>query len=120
MKHEFDWLANWATYTPEKTALKSADTGQIFTYKDLYEKMNEYVLSYKTNEDRLAADFHCIFNLAVFCFARLRQMAQQSGNEAFVYNDALRRIIDKGLKLGNDEIILNGKYYGEICQQEVM
>jgi len=79
-------------------------------YKDLYEKMNEYVLSYKTNEDRLAADFHCIFNLAVFCFARLRQMAQQSGNEAFVYNDALRRIIDKGLKMGNDEIILNGKY----------
>jgi len=34
---ELDWLKRWNTYAPEKMAIKDGETGQAFTYHQLYE-----------------------------------------------------------------------------------
>ena len=32
-----DWIAKWSSYTPDKKAVVSLDTGQSYTYKQLHE-----------------------------------------------------------------------------------
>jgi len=37
-RYELDWLKRWAQYAPKKVAIRCADTGRTFTYREFYER----------------------------------------------------------------------------------
>jgi fatty-acyl-CoA synthase len=71
-----DWVAKWALYSPEKTALKEYDTGRSITYFALH-RWSALIASHWTTDlglrrgDRVAilADF-CLEYVAMFCAAQ--------------------------------------------------
>lgn len=79
-------------------------------YEEIHNKLNKYILSFKSNDDKKAADCHSLFNLFVFAFARLRLFAQQTPDEKFTYNDFLDRVFIKGVEMGEQDIKLNGSF----------
>ena len=79
-------------------------------YKGIHNHFNAYVKSFKKNEDKFAADWHCIHNLFVFGFARMKIMAQQSHDEEACFDDCLKEIYKKGVQMGNQKVNLP-KFY---------
>ena len=79
-------------------------------YKGIHDHFNAYITSFKKNEDKFAADWHCIHNLFVFGFARLKLMAQQSKDEKACFDDALNEIIKKGVEMGSQKVNLPKHY----------
>ena len=79
-------------------------------YEPIHNCFNSYIETFESDEDKLAADFHCIHNLFVFGFARLQLMAQQTGDAKYTYNDALQRIMAKGIDMGLNAPNLNGRF----------
>ena len=79
-------------------------------YENVHNKMNEYILSFKKNDDKLIADYHCIHMLFVFALCRLKLFSQKTKDDKFTFFDTMVRLNKVAEKIGIDNQKLDGTY----------
>ena len=91
----------------DKEHLKKYEEKVSSIYDDINKRFENYALSFKKNEDKMIAEFHCLYNFFVYGFARLKMISQKKENEELVYFDFLNKVFEKGSSMGGDNIKIN-------------
>ena len=79
-------------------------------YENVHNKMNEYILSFKKNDDKFVAEYHCTHNLFVFALCRLKLFSQKTKDDKFTFFDTIVRINKTAEKIGVSNHKLDGTW----------
>jgi hypothetical protein len=79
-------------------------------YENLHNKMNEYILSYKKNDDKFIAEYHCIHMLFVFALCRLKLFSRKTKDEKFTFFDVMVRMNKTAENIGVSNHKLDGTW----------
>tara|TARA_B100000959_G_C14506657_1_gene429508 strand:+ start:104 stop:412 length:309 start_codon:yes stop_codon:yes gene_type:complete len=79
-------------------------------YENVHNEMNEYILSFKKNDDKFVAEYHCIHNLFVFALCRLKLFSQKTKDDKFTFFDTIVRINKTAEKIGVSNHKLDGTW----------